>query len=262
MPHEPSTHAEESAVKSIISKPLIGLTGRRGTGNILGAPTGFSDSPLDVYMSEYATSVIQAGGLPVHLALDSDPADLVDHLDAIVLSGGSDVDSRRYGQPPGPHTGPFDPQRDEFEFQLVEAALERGIPVLGICRGAQLINVALGGTLIQHLTVGNGESHASYAYPRAHRAHEVELLAGSVASGLYGSRVAVNSFHHQAVDEPGTQVVPTGWSADGVIEAFEVADKPILGVQWHPECFGTDPIFTWLVTASLASLTSQYGKTA
>lgn len=228
-------------------KPLVGLTGRRGVGSILGAPIGFAETPLDIYMSEYATSVQLAGGIPVHLALDSSPEEIVGRLDALVFSGGDDVDPRRYGSAPGPHTKSLDPQRDAFELALFAAALDAGIPVLGICRGQQLINVARGGTLVQHLEIGQGESHASYAYPRAYRVHGVELSEGSVVRGLYGARTTVNSFHHQAVEQPGDGVIVTGRASDGVIESIELVDAPVIAVQWHPETFGGDPIFAWLV---------------
>lgn len=243
-------------------KPLVGLTGRRGYGQILGAPFGFSDSPLDIYMSEYARSVLTAGGLPMHLSLDVDAEEVVEHIDALVLSGGEDVDPRRYNQAPGAHSGPFSPERDELEFALVHAAMAKGIPILGICRGSQLLNVAMGGTLVQHLAVGSGESHASVAYPRAHRSQEVTLRPDSVVHELYGDRVVVNSFHHQAVDEPGRDVLVTGTAADGVVESFEVVGHPVVGVQWHPECFGGDPIFPWLIEQSEAKMNSRLEKSA
>ena len=119
--------------------------------------------------------------------------------------------------------------------------------MLGICRGAQLLNVVRGGTLHQHLPLGEGESHGSYAYPRAHRVHDVHTTAGSVAQALYGETTRVNSFHHQAVDVPGEGVVVTGTAPDGITESIEVHGVPAIGVQWHPETFGGDPVFGWLV---------------
>ena len=227
--------------------PVVGLTGRRALAAQLGAPAGFYDAPVDAYFSEYARSVIAAGGLPVHLCLDADPAASVALLDALVVSGGDDVDPVRYGAAVGPRTTVVDPLRDELEVALVEAAIAAGKPVLGICRGAQLINVALGGTLVADLPVGEGVSHASYAYPRAHRRHGVDLVPGSLAHALYGARTDVNSFHHQAVDRPGRGVRVTGLADDGVTEAIEVDGADVLGVQWHPECFTADPAFAWLV---------------
>jgi len=233
--------------------PLIGITGRRRSAAVIGAPPGFADAPAEVYLSEYATSVLEAGGLPVHLALDSDPAAIVERLDGIVLAGGDDVDPRRYGQVPGPHTALVDPPRDEFEFALVLAALDAGVPLLGVCRGAQVLNVALGGTLVQHLAHGEGESHGSYAYPRAHRVHDIATEPGSILASLYGHGTRVNSFHHQAVDIAGAGVVVTGRAPDGVVEAIEVPGSAVLGVQWHPETFDGDPAFRWLVDEALNS---------
>ncbi|WEK60804.1 MAG: gamma-glutamyl-gamma-aminobutyrate hydrolase family protein [Candidatus Microbacterium colombiense] len=233
-------------------RPLIGITGRRTRAGVIGAPHGFADAPLEAYLSEYATSIVRAGGLPVHLPMDAAPDDLVDRLDGVVIVGGDDVDPRRYGQAPGPFTVLVDPQRDDFESAVIEAAIDRGVPVLGVCRGAQLINVVRGGTLRQHLALGEGESHGSYAYPRAQRVHEVRTTPGSVTHALYGSTTRVNSFHHQAVDIPGRGIVVTGTAPDGVVEAIEILDLPVVGVQWHPETFGGDPIFGWLIEQSTA----------
>lgn len=227
--------------------PLIGITGRRKSAGIVGAPHGFVDAPLEAYMSEYATSIVRAGGLPVHLPMDAAPEEFVARLDGIVISGGDDVDPRRYGRAPGPHTFLIDPERDDFESALITAGIARGIPVLGICRGAQLLNVVRGGTLHQHLPLGEGESHGSYAYPRAHRVHDVQTTPGSVVRALYGEMTRVNSFHHQAVDVPGDGIAITGTAPDGIIEAIEVRGVPAIGVQWHPETFGGDPVFGWLV---------------
>lgn len=240
---------------SRLSSPLIGITGRRKSAAVIGAPPGFADAPAEVYLSEYATSVIDAGGLPVHLALDSDPMALVERLDGIVIAGGEDVDPRRYGQAPGQYTLLVDPPRDEFEIALVVAAIDVGVPVLGVCRGVQVLNVARGGTLIQHLPNGEGESHGSYAYPRAHRVHDVSTTPDSVLSALYGARVKVNSFHHQAVDALGAGLVVTGRADDGITEAIELPGAPVLGVQWHPETFRADPAFRWLVDAAANTAT-------
>ncbi|WP_448811623.1 gamma-glutamyl-gamma-aminobutyrate hydrolase family protein [Agromyces bauzanensis] len=239
------------------AKPLVGITGRRGTGAIMGAPHGFQDAPLEMYLSEYATSVQLAGGLAVHLAIDADPAELVERLDGVVIAGGEDVDPRRYGEAPGPHTNRIDPLRDEFEIGLVLAAIDAGIPVLGVCRGNQVINVALGGSLVQHLEIGTGESHASYAYPRQHRAHVVDARPGTTVERLYGAQFPVNSFHHQAVRRLGDGLIAAGSARDGVIESIEHRDAPVLGVQWHPETFGGDPAFDWLVETAIAIRTTE-----
>lgn len=238
-----------------LPRPLIGISGRRLRGAAIGAPHGFADAPLEAYLSEYSTSVLGAGGLPVHLPMDAVPAELAERLDGIVIVGGDDVDPRLYGQTPGPFTPLIDPQRDAFEAGLIEAATTGGIPLLGVCRGAQLLNVVRGGTLHSHLAPGEGESHGSYAYPRAHRVHEVRTAPGSVAHALYGETTRVNSFHHQAVDVPGRGIVVTGWAPDGVVEAIELEGLPVVGVQWHPETFEADPVFGWLVDQAAARAT-------
>ncbi|MDR5700430.1 gamma-glutamyl-gamma-aminobutyrate hydrolase family protein [Agromyces aerolatus] len=241
--------------------PLVGISGRRKTAAIMGAPAGFADAPLELYLSEYATSVLAAGGLPVHLPLDAPPAELVARMDAVVVVGGDDVDPRRYGEAPGPFTTYVDPERDEFESALIEAAIDRGVPLLGVCRGAQLLNVVLGGALIQHLPTGEGESHGSYAYPRAHRSHPVSTLPGSLAAKLYGATARVNSFHHQAVGRLGDGLVATATAPDGIVEAIELTDADVVGVQWHPETFGGDPVFGWLVETA-AQRAQKIGKAA
>ncbi|MCR3722030.1 MULTISPECIES: gamma-glutamyl-gamma-aminobutyrate hydrolase family protein [Prauserella salsuginis group] len=238
------------------ASPLIGLTGRRKRATIMAAPQGFADAPIDVYFAEFATSVQGAGALAVHLPLDGDARALVARIDGLVLVGGDDVDPRRYGQSPGPFTTVVDPACDQFEIDLVVAALERDIPVLGVCRGQQILNVALGGTLQQHLEIGEGESHGSYAYPRAHRVHDVEFTEGSTHAAVYGTRTKVNSFHHQAVEHPGDGVTVVGHAPDGTPEAIEVAGTSAIGVQWHPETFGGDPIFDWLARTAAATAQS------
>lgn len=235
-----------------MTRPLIGISGRKILGHTVGLPAGFADAKMDLYFSEYADSVVEGGGLPVHLS-PAGGVEIIDHLAGLLLAGGEDIDSRRYGEAPGPISGPYSVERDEFEFGLVERALDKGIPILGVCRGHQLLNVALGGSLIQDLPLGEGESHAATTYYRKHRSHAVTISKESKLAEIYGVHAEVNSFHHQAIKNPGKGVVPVAWADDGIIEAFEVKDLPIIGVQWHPETFGDDPIFEWLVNASRAN---------
>lgn len=227
--------------------PLVGITGRRRPASILGAPQGFTDAPLDVYFAEYATSVVRAGGVPVFIPLDTDIAQIMPRLDALVIAGGEDVDPARYGAEPAPETGPCSPDRDELEFTALGLAHEAGIPVLGVCRGHQVINVAFGGTLIQHLDGDEGPRHLPLTAPRAAITHRVTLDETSVHASVWGIELGVNSFHHQAVATPGEGLKVVGWAEDGTIEAIEHEDGRILGVQWHPETFDADPIFRWVV---------------
>ncbi|MEJ7789022.1 MAG: gamma-glutamyl-gamma-aminobutyrate hydrolase family protein [Thermoleophilaceae bacterium] len=189
----------------------------------------------------YARSVQDAGALAVLLPPDDVVAEapdaMLDRLDAIVLAGGSDVDPTSYGARPHPETKGTWPERDRFELGVVHRALEREIPVLGICRGMQMLNVAAGGTIAQHLPDVLGHSDHRHT-PGTYGDHSVRLEPGSLAEEAAGAeRLAVKSHHHQGADELGEGVVATGWSeTDGVIEAIELpACRFALGVLWHPE---------------------------
>jgi putative glutamine amidotransferase len=228
--------------------PLVGITGHRRFGfEVQRLPVFVGQEPMEVFLSPYVRSVALAGGAPVLLTREAQAEAVVDRLDALVLAGGEDVDPRRYGAVP-PATATFvDPGRDEMELALLDAAIAKGIPVLGICRGLQLINVAHGGTLITDLPLGAGQSHAFYGYPGAQRTHVVDVEPSSLLADLLGTRLKVNSYHHQAIDDPGAGVQVVARAEDGVIEAIEISSARILAVQWHPEMFGGDPVFRWLI---------------
>jgi putative glutamine amidotransferase len=240
--------------------PVIGLTGRKQPAGPLAIPV-VRDALVETFFVDYTSAVVRAGGLPWLLSMECDPVAVVSRIDGLLLSGGSDVDPRRYGATPGLHATEIDPLRDEFELAVLDAAWMRGIPVLGICRGVQLINVSRGGTLVEHLPAGSGESHSFLGYPRSHRVHTVDFLEGSVPHSLYGARVPVNSLHHQAIAEVGTGLAVTGRAPDGVVESIEALDEPIVGVQWHPEMLGgTDPLFGWLVDSARQSTNTTNRK--
>ncbi|HEX3277384.1 MAG TPA: gamma-glutamyl-gamma-aminobutyrate hydrolase family protein [Thermoleophilaceae bacterium] len=189
----------------------------------------------------YTLTVQAAGGMALLLPPDDaaaeQPADMLDLIDGLILAGGSDVDPGSYGAVPHPETRGTWPERDRFELGLTHAALERDMPVLGICRGMQLLNVALGGTLVQHLpdVIGhNDHRHTVGTFGD----HEVRLEEGTLAArAVGGQRASVKSHHHQGVDELGERLVAVGWSeADDQIEAIELPDRAYaLGVLWHPE---------------------------
>ncbi|MET8252502.1 gamma-glutamyl-gamma-aminobutyrate hydrolase family protein [Micromonospora sp. NPDC005197] len=181
----------------------------------------------------YVRAVTAAGGRAVVLPPDDSDGDVLAVLDGLLLAGGADVGPGRYGQQPHPRTEDR-PDRDAGELTLLAAALVADLPVLGVCRGMQLLAVAYGGTLHQHLPDVVG-SEAHRPAPGVYGTHPVRFAPGSLAARTLAGVDRVNSYHHQAVATPGRLAV-SGWAADGVIEAVEDPDRPfVLGVQWHPE---------------------------
>lgn len=186
----------------------------------------------------YSLAVQREGAIAMLLAPDDavaeDPGQLLDMLDGLLLAGGSDVDPSNYGAEPHPETRGTRPDRDRFELALAREALERGMPVLGICRGMQVLNVACGGTLEQHLEDTRTHRHT----PGAFCDHEVALAAGSLAARAAGAdRIAVKSHHHQGIKDLGEGLEVTGNSpSDDTVEAIESPGNGFaLGVLWHPE---------------------------
>jgi putative glutamine amidotransferase len=183
---------------------------------------------------------------PTGLDDDSDAAAVVAPFAGLVLTGGADVDPSRYSQDPHPSVYGIDLVADRFEFALVDAAMDRDMPILAICRGHQLLNVALGGTLDQHITDRAGLLvHGDPASgPGGGSDHDVSIEPGTtLATALGTTRCTVRSHHHQAVDELAPKAIATAWSDDGVVEGFELPDGWVVAVQWHPEATaGEDPI--------------------
>lgn len=233
--------------------PLIGLSGRRWPARRLGdavAPA-MRDMEVDLHFADYPGAVAACGGLPVELARDADVDALIERLDGLVLSGGADVDPAQYGTAPAPDLGEIEPSRDAWELALIAAAEHRSVPMLCICRGAQLLNVAHGGTLRQHVALAEGDGHPRFDDDGREIAHEVELVNGSLAASLFGAHRGVNSLHHQVVDVVGEGLVVTGRSPDGSIESLEAPGRDVLALQWHPELLARpDPSFAWLVDAA------------
>jgi putative glutamine amidotransferase len=187
----------------------------------------------------YVDAVLAAGGIPVLLPHErAAAAAYLAMLDGLVITGGAfDVSPELYGEAPRPGCGPIRPERTLFEKDLLEAALARRLPVLGVCGGMQLLNVVRGGTLHQDLPSDLGIRGHEQAPPRDVPSHDVEVAAGTQLAAVLGAgRLPVNSTHHQAVRDPGAGVLVSARAPDGVIEAIEVPDLPFaLGVQWHPE---------------------------
>lgn len=188
----------------------------------------------------YVTAVQRAGGLGVLLAPDVEaPEAVLDLLDGLLVTGGADVDPASYGQEPHPETAGTRPERDAFELALICEATRRDLPLLAVCRGMQVLNVARGGTLLQHLpgVVGH-EEHRRTAGTFAGNDHDVVLTPGSLAARAAGEeRHGTLSHHHQGVDRVGEGLVVTGRATrDDLVEAVEdPARRWVLGVQWHPE---------------------------
>lgn len=212
------------------SEPLIGLTSYLEPAKFL-----VWETEAALLHRVYVDGIVAAGGIPVLLPPVSGAHDrLISAVDGLVLVGGADVDPARYGQEQ--HATTYTrPNRDAFEFGLLRSALDSGKPVLGVCRGMQVLSVALGGTLVQHLpeTVDNKDHQPA---PATFGTTTVTLAEGSRAASILGAETKVPCYHHQAIDRLGDGLVPVGWAADGTIEAAELpGDGFVLGVQWHPE---------------------------
>jgi putative glutamine amidotransferase len=214
--------------------PIVGLTAGRAQ-----ARWGPWSGGAFLLAEEYVTAVERAGAaaimLPTAGMLAADPSLALDRIDALVLTGGCDVDPGCYAHAPQRETGPTDPERDACEIALVRAAFARDLPVLATCRGMQLMNVAFGGTLRQHLPGREGERHRRRAGEFTR--HSVSLSAGSLAARVAGEEHHdVDSHHHQGVDRVASNFRVSGRAADGLIEAIEdPSQRFALGVQWHPE---------------------------
>ena len=223
---------------------------------------GAWDLDAVVLPQAYARSVTAAGGLPVLLPPVAGVEAALGRLDGLILSGGGDLDPARYGADRHPETGSVRPGRDAAELALFTAAADRGLPVLGICRGLQVINAARGGTLHQHLPDVTGH-HGHAPAPGQYGSHPVRVAPGSaLAAALGRTRLeSVPSAHHQAIDRLGRGLTAVAWAPDGMIEAVDI-DIPgspfALAVQWHPESGTDSSLFLALIAASrrTASLAS------
>jgi putative glutamine amidotransferase len=231
-------------------RPVVGVT-TQTLHAIEGIPSALPDSW--VMNQRYFRAVTTLGGVPWMIPLiPEDPAtlrEIYERLDGLLIPGGVDMDPGTYGEEILPVCGRLDPARDAVELQLVRWAVEDGLPVLGLCRGAQVINVAQGGSLYQDIPtlherpVGGAllqhDCYPTKGFERTHLAHPVELRSGSrLRDALEHDSVPVNSMHHQSVKRLGSGLVASAVAPDGVIEAVEGSgDAFLVGVQWHPEMF-------------------------
>lgn len=232
--------------------PIIGITSY-----LERAQTGVWDVRAAFLPQVYLNAVTDVGGVAV--VLPPQPASpeiarrILSTIDGLILSGGADIDPSRYGAPPHERTGTPRPDRDEFEAALISAAIEAEVPLLGICRGAQMLNVELGGSLLQHLPDVVGDDRYQ---PGAGVFSEVEIEVdeGSVIARILGGdrRASAHFYHHQAIDEVGEGLTVTSRTEDGIIESIELPDLPFaVAVQWHPEESTRDRrLFTALVDAA------------
>lgn len=229
-----------------VMRPVIGLSSYRET-----ARWGAWEQPADLLPAEYARAVGAAGGVPVLLP-PSDPTvavEVVDRLDGLVISGGADVAPQRYGEAPGEHTVSWRDDRDAWELALLDAADARELPVLGVCRGMQVMAVHAGGRLAQHVpeVVGHERHNPGGA---TYGATEIRLQAGSRIAALLPDGVVGTCHHHQSVAEhPGFSAV--AWADDGLLEAMEAPGERFrVGIQWHPEAADDARLFAGLVEAA------------
>jgi putative glutamine amidotransferase len=229
--------------------PRVGLTTYREP-----AAWGVWNEPADLLPTTYAEGVRTAGGVALLLPPGDARAipSALDGVDGLLLAGGADVEPARYGAPREPATGPARPDRDAWELGLTRAALERDLPVLAVCRGMQVLNVALGGDLHQDLPLAVG-SDLHLPHTGRHGRHDVRTAAGSAIQAMCGAEVSVATYHHQSVGRLADPLTPTAWASDGVVEAVEMRDRSwVMGVQWHPEVFAGAPLFEAFVAACAA----------
>lgn len=220
-----------------MKKPIVGISGSiiiDGGGNFPGYRRSYVNE-------DYVKSVIKNGGIPYIIPMNSDESvvkEQISHVDALILSGGHDVTPRFYGEEPHKSLGGVLPERDIFDFNLIKYAMEKDIPVLGVCRGYQIMNVYFGGSLYQDVGLKKDTyvKHNQVNFPTM-TSHSVDLVDGSKLKELFKEdTIMVNSFHHQIVNKVAEGFLASAISKDGVVEAIEKKDhKFMLGVQWHPE---------------------------
>jgi putative glutamine amidotransferase len=236
-----------------MAAPLIGITTDR-----MFRASGLLQQRIT---QAYIAPIYQAGGCPVLIPLGGPVeayAQLVQRLDGVLFTGGGDVHPAAYGSQPHPKVGYVDEDRDRVEIATMHLAVERRLPILGVCRGLQVMNVAMGGTLFEDIAEqrpGSLEHDYSPGYPRNYLAHPVDIQSGSLLAQVLGvQQVDVNSLHHQAVRRLAGGVIPTAFSSDGLIEALELPGYPFgLAVQWHPEWLREHLVMRALFTAFIGA---------
>ncbi|CDA07682.1 gamma-glutamyl-gamma-aminobutyrate hydrolase family protein [Fusobacterium animalis] len=217
-------------------RPIIGIS----SSVIVDEAGSFAGYKRAYVNKDYVDAVIRAGGVPLIIPFSTDKEVIISQaqlIDGLILSGGHDINPYNYGQEPSQKIGETFPERDTYEMILLEESKKRNIPILGICRGFQLINVAAGGTLYQDLSLipGNILKHNQVSNPTL-KTHKVEIKENSVISSIFGKETMVNSFHHQVIDKVANDFIVVAKASDGVVEAIEHKTyKFLVAVQWHPE---------------------------
>jgi putative glutamine amidotransferase len=213
-----------------MTKPIIGIT---------------SHVELDfkhTLSNDYIKAILQAGGIPVILpiGIDEDVAQIVEKLDGLLVTGGGDIDPTLFGEEPHPKLGTISPGRDSFELAIIQETLAKDKPILAICRGIQILNIALGGDMYQDIYTQHDSQLLQHSQKatRDHLAHFVEVKENSLLATISGeTKFRVNTYHHQAVRHVPFPLEVSSVASDGIIEAIESTEHPfVLGVQWHPEC--------------------------
>lgn len=216
-------------------RPIIGITSNTMNVHQSGEDFGFK---VNYTARSVIKAVESAGGIPIIIPLtrDKDISEYIDLFDGLLLVGGQDISPHLYGEEPRQVMGQVSPDRDAHEMRLIKATIEAGKPILGLCRGMQLINVIFGGSLYQYLSENNKITVQHVQRTMAtYTTHSISIAADSYLARVMGQTSRINSFHHQAIKQLGDNLEAVAWSSDNVIEAIESKDKNIVAVQWHPE---------------------------
>ena len=222
-------------------RPIIGISSSVIVDEV-GSFAGYKRAYVN---KDYVDAVIRAGGVPLIIPFSTDKEVIISQaqlIDGLILSGGHDISPYNYGQEPSQKIGETFPERDTYEMILLEESKKRNIPILGICRGFQLINVAAGGTLYQDLSLipGNILKHNQVSNPTL-KTHKVEIKENSFISSIFGKETMVNSFHHQVINKVANDFIVVAKASDGVVEAIEHKTyKFLVAVQWHPEMLAVE----------------------
>ena len=242
-----SSPATSGSGSSSVGKPVVGITTY-----LTEASWSYWTLPAALIPASYVASVERAGGSPLLVPPGAGIEETLAAVDGLVFSGGSDIDPDLYGQPPHESTTGVVRERDDFELELMRAALDRDLPVLAICRGSQVLNVARGGRIEQHLPDRLGDE-VHRQVPGTFGEHGVDVLPDTKLAGIIGARTAVKSHHHQGFDRLGDGLLESAHADDGTLEGVEDPSRAFaLGVLWHPEEDEDKTLFEALVAAAAA----------